>query len=544
MRIDISNQLFNSKRNLASSGVAIGTIGPAGITSSFNNTRQQKAKISTVAFGIERLSEGKISVTAIQNQPITYVEYTSDTDGVIPFIVDGSKAGEFIVKTKGDGPADNPHLCHWVIACIYASLVKNPEMRKVYEDRLIDELMFAKSASSVTGSSVVQNLMIVCDAFYYGIGKKGVMDISTDTAEMELETKRLVQGGILVHIPGTADPVLIKKPAKKKKQEQKQDTLFTEPLATFYEKCKEGKFLIDYDWPGVPANYIVPLSYLDSFIPTESFRDLLLSVWYQVNSVLKKIKEKKEGLTVKDYREIIGSNPINIKVMGKPGTGKTSMIEAVLASLGYPKGVINCKGRMEEDDIEGLNKFVNGTVMGIPTKAGELHSVGGAILLEEFNLPDPDILQGALGQALAYPYILKGDGYIEYVRHPLTIYFATMNVGTNGSKQMNEALSSRFPEGCILEDVSEDEFVSILVGNGYQKTKCRTVYRTYQKILNYLREHHEELVLSVTLRHCLNALRQMAIGFTPEQAYERTFIAQLYSSDPEVAKDVRDILKM
>ena len=61
-----------------------------------------------------------------------------------------------------------------------------------------------------------------------------------------------------------------------------------------------------------------------------------------------------------------------------------------------------------------------------------------------------------------------------------------------------------------------------------------------RKIVNYLREYHEELALSVTLRHCLNALELISIGFTPEQAYEQTFISQLYSTDPEVAEDIRD----
>src|SRR5699024_3454790 len=132
--------------------------------------------------------------------------------------------------------------------------------------------------------------------------------------------------------------------------------------------------VIHYPWSDIQKKYIVPIGFLDSFIPTESFRRILLSVWYQVKKKLDLIEKKSPDALKK---------PINIKIMGKPGTGKTVTIEAVLAALGYPKGLINCKGRMEEDDIEGMNTFIQGQVFNVATKAGELHSVGGAIILEE-----------------------------------------------------------------------------------------------------------------------------------------------------------------
>ena len=216
------------------------------------------------------------------------------------------------------------------------------------------------------------------------------------------------------------------------------------------------------------------------------------------------------------------------------------MIQAILASLGYPCGIINCKARMEEDEIEGLNKFVNGYVKSIQTKAGEIHDRGGAIVLEEMNLPDPGILMGCLGQALEYPYILKADGYIEKKRHPLTIYFGTMNIGTNGSQMVNEAFSSRFPVGIILEDVPEDEFVGILSGNGYGIDDCRFVYKTYKNIITYLRKNQEELVLAVTMRHCLNALELIDIGFSREDACRNTMLSQIYCSDPDTAEDIEN----
>lgn len=493
--------------------------------------RTLKSKVSTLGFALEKYLDKKVSVCTVKDQPLTYVEYTHKSGEVDQVLIQVDGQDIFIVASSDTTSGTV------TLTAILMALLCNEKTQSLWKNNAdILEL-----CSYCTQNPMDEDTMfLACDCFYYGFAKNRNAEIETDAPKLQLEINRIQQNNLFEHCPDTAAPALIqlKKENKSNKKVKEQPALFTEPLDTFFQRCQNGEFIIDYQWSDKQKGYIVPLNFLDTFIPTETFRLMLLSVWYQIQNVLKKMKK---GVS---YNEIMGKNPINIKIMGKPGTGKTTVIEAVLASLGYPKGLITCKDRMEEDEIEGQSKFINGTVYNIPTKAGELHSVGGAIVLEEFNLPDPGILQGSLGQALAYPFILKVDGYKEYVRHPLTIYFATMNIGTCGSKPMNEALSSRFAEGFILEDVPDEEFIKILNGAGYKKGDCKKVFSTYKKILNYLREYHEELVLAITLRHCLNALDKISIGFTEEQAYDNTFISQLYSSDPEVAKDLKSVLKM
>ena len=124
----------------------------------------------------------------------------------------------------------------------------------------------------------------------------------------------------------------------------------------------------------------------------------------------------------------------------------------------------------------------------------------------------------------------------------MTIYFATMNIGTQGSKPLNEALSSRFPEGHILEDISREEFISVLAANGNKKRDCNTVYNIYRDVLNYLGKYAEDIQLSITMRHCINCLEQIKVGFPIAEAVNNTFISQVYSIDPEVAKDLQGTL--
>lgn len=550
-KYELKKHLYDTNSMISPWQLEIGNQGPRGIVSKYNYSKQQTAKLSTIAFSVSKLIKKSLSVSRVKDHSVTYIEYrpesasiplgttsgSSNRNDVVRYIVDVTQAGVKVIMDEIPGIADHQK-GHRLVTVVLAGILYNEnfsaELKRIgyLKDEMEMKKRYDEIVQGVQKNTYESNpLFLLCDSFYYQTGVHVTVEVEEDSDQLDSIIERMEQNKTLLHDNDTPGPVKAKLKGKSSEKKAQPD-LFTEPLEIFFERCKKGEFLIDYEWEKEVSNLVVPLDYLESFIPTECFRDVLLSTWYQINNVLKRMKKGAGAF------EAIGKNPINIKIMGKPGTGKTTVIEAVLASLGYPKGLINCKGRMEEDEIEGQNKFVKGSIWNIPTKASIIHPVGGAIVLEEFNLPDSDILQGALGQALAYPFILKRDGHQELKRHPLTIYFATMNIGTNGTKPVNQALSSRFSEGHILEDVKEEEFVSILHGAGYTKKNCTMVYKAYMKIMNYLRQYHEELVMSVTLRHCLNALDKISIGFLKEQAYRMTFISELYANDPEVAEDI------
>lgn len=559
MNVLLKDTLYSSRIGLSLAPTGWATnMEKSGVASRYNSTRGQKAKLSNVAYIMEKLIKKEISVSNIPGNATSYIEYHTSSGelytGTISFDTIDAPMIEFsdFRKASGQNQVQRLALAFYVSAMIcneefkerckgvsapraqsVEDIVKNfTEIKSVYDNAVFKDHCLADAD--------VDKEFLICDEFYYQFGKTGIVNVDNDDNTSSIAVSRVVQSSTAEHVIWTAAPSALKTGSTKKKATKKENSLFDIPLNEFFEKCKNGDFVIDYPWDENQKKLIVPLDFLDTFIPTETFREQLIRLHSRIEDVLGKLK--KNG----SYTEIMGRNPINVKILGKPGTGKTTMIEAMLASLGYPKGIINCKGNMEEDDIEGLNKFINGSVYGIPTKVGELHSVGGAIILEEANLPSPDVLMGSLGQALVYPFILKQDGYIECKRHPLTIYFATMNIGTNGSKPLNEALSSRFPEGCILEDVTDDEFLSILCPDGKNKTAGRKVYKTYKAILNYLRQYNEDLVRNITMRHCIAALDNILnSGFTEKRAYKNTFLVELYGQDPEIAADVEEnVLKL
>lgn len=169
------------------------------------------------------------------------------------------------------------------------------------------------------------------------------------------------------------------------------------------------------------------------------------------------------------------------------------------------------------------------------------YTEGGIIVLEELNLSDPAVTMGALGQAIEFPFTLQRDGYETVHRHPMCIIISTMNVGTYGSKQLSQALSSRYKQTFVLDDPKKDDFIKILRTSGGSEEVCTWVYTVYSRIINYLVNNNaEELCMNVTLRGCQGALENLEEGMDPERAIECSLIGKIAECDLELARSVSD----
>ena len=112
------------------------------------------------------------------------------------------------------------------------------------------------------------------------------------------------------------------------------------------------------------------------------------------------------------------------------------------------------------------------------------------------------------------------DGCTEVHRHPLCVIIATMNTGTQGAREPNEAFTSRLPLTFVMDEVNEDDLLNILMKKGYERSQCKKVVKAYGKIIDYLKTiaHSEEMVMCITTRHCIGALKLMSIGTAPKEA--------------------------
>ena len=305
-------------------------------------------------------------------------------------------------------------------------------------------------------------------------------------------------------------------------------------VTDFLEECKTGAYEIGYEWSSEQQSRIRPFSFLNKFVPNEALRMMTSLAYYDLTEVSDRLLAGRDGI------EAIGDNYLNMILVGKPGTGKTTTAEALSAALGLPIYTVPLSKNTEEDTIQGMTKVVEGGFSFKETPFLEAYEHGGIIVLEEFNLADPGMMQGALGQAIEYPFVLYKDGYQEVHRHPLCVIISTMNTATQGAREPNEALTSRSPIAITMEDPNDQEFLNILAIKGYDPADCKKVFAVYKDIIKYLKEQagDEELVMCVTLRHCLGALKLMKTGIPLKSAVKNSMIGSIAIKNLDLANEI------
>lgn len=486
------------------------TYGPTGVTSKFHSN-SQPAKYSAVALALDAIFADKV------------VEGYNTKDNVYTKFMEDGIAYECITDETG---------ISWV----------GKEPKKQYM-LLIPLILFAVSDvyNSDAGAelkeyflniknneNVKEAVILFCDAFYYGfILADGHQTVNSNPNELTPATiSRSMETGIF-------------KPMKIMSGIEANIT-GTVPSAAPVEEIEETEknYMVDYDrWTEEEKGKITPHNYLDTYVVVKETESIANKIKYRMDRVLAKLNSGIEGV------EAIGNDYINILLVGRPGTGKTALMHAISAMTGMPIYPIPFSKNTEEDTVEGKNKVINGSIGFVETDFLKAYQNGGIIVCEEINLADPAVVMGCMGQAIEYPFLVMKDGYEPIHRHPLCIIIGTMNGGTAGSKQLNQALSSRFKSTYILDDPDKNTFIKILAAKGHPKKLCRYVYTAYERITNYLKDpqqSQEELCENITMRGCFGALEGIEEGEDPKSAINNTLVGKIAEIDLETARKVRD----
>lgn len=389
------------------------------------------------------------------------------------------------------------------------------------------------------GNSTLSELIKFCDSFYYAFAKEQ-QDIKIETLSSH-EVSALFRNGLTVpeQLKDLPLPELMIKELKEKTKKAKPK--FDEKA--FLKNAQKGKYHIPYEWREDQLDKIETPNFLNQFIPLPKFYSVCRQIKRKMDRVLERIDAGAEGV------DAIGNDYINMTFSGNPGTGKTTWAHALSSVFNVPVYTTPIEKRSDEDTFQGMTKVIDGKLTNVMTNFSQAFKYGGIIVLEEINLGDAGALMGVLGQAVEFPFILMKDGYKEIKRHPLCIIISTKNTGTNGSKDMSQALSNRFKYSVIIDDPKKDDFINILVSKGHDKIPSEWVYDAYMKIITYLKSpkiNAEDIALSLSMRTCLGALDAMADGDNPIEAIENTFLGKISESDLEIAtlakKDVINIL--
>lgn len=229
-----------------------------------------------------------------------------------------------------------------------------------------------------------------------------------------------------------------------------------------------------------------------------------------------------------------------ILLHGPAGTGKTMSCKLICRETGMPiMETINC--------TESLDEFVLGKFLPDGDKIVFRESYvtkairyGGAVIFEEINFARPQHL-AFLNSLLDDNGFVRLDNGEVVRRHKNFRFFATMNIGYYGTKELNQALYNRFNAVTELAELSDEAIKRMLTARVPEcadyADKLISVYNKLKKKIS-----SEELDLVISPRNIENWARLAKFeGYIP--AAEKTIIP-IAKCDRSVEDAIRGIIML
>ena len=133
----------------------------------------------------------------------------------------------------------------------------------------------------------------------------------------------------------------------------------------------------------------------------------------------------------------------NILLVGHKATGKNIFAENLAGVFGRPRWDVSFHVNMDAASLIGMDTFRNGEVTFRPGPVYTAARAGGFTVLDEINMAKSEAM-AVLHATLDFRKTIDVPGYDRIELHPATRFIATMNYGYSGTKELNEALVSRF----------------------------------------------------------------------------------------------------
>ena len=133
----------------------------------------------------------------------------------------------------------------------------------------------------------------------------------------------------------------------------------------------------------------------------------------------------------------------NLLLVGPKATGKNVLAENLAAVFGRPEWDISFYLNTDAASLIGTDTFRNGEVTLRHGPIYQCAELGGFGVLDEINMAKNESF-AVLHATLDFRRIIDVPGYDRITLSPATRFIATMNYGYAGTRELNEALMSRF----------------------------------------------------------------------------------------------------
>lgn len=181
---------------------------------------------------------------------------------------------------------------------------------------------------------------------------------------------------------------------------------------------------------------------------------------------------------------------------GPAGTGKTISCKLVCQAIGLPiMETINCTENLDEFV---LGKFIpqDDKIIFKESYVTKAIREGGAVVFEEINFAKPQYL-AFLNSLLDDNGFVRLDNGEVVKRHKDFRFFATMNIGYFGTKELNQALYNRFNAIIEIAALSDESIERMLVTRVPEcKKVVNKIIGVYHKLQKKIEAEELDVVIS------------------------------------------------
>ena len=229
----------------------------------------------------------------------------------------------------------------------------------------------------------------------------------------------------------------------------------------------------------------------------------------------------------------------NLLLAGPKATGKNVLCENLCALFRRPMWNVSFHINADASYLVGTDTFDGHSVTFRPGPIWLCAERGGFGILDEINMAKNEAL-AVLHAALDFRRSLDVPGYKKQDLRPETRFIATMNYGYAGTRDLNEALTSRF---AVLDMplITEDNFQK-LISRRYPaiRVPIRDQFVRLYTELERKAESAEISDSSLDLRGLLDAIALIERGLVSGDALEMCIVNK--SFDSYERKLIRDVI--
>ena len=207
----------------------------------------------------------------------------------------------------------------------------------------------------------------------------------------------------------------------------------------------------------------------------------------------------------------------NVLLSGGKATGKNILADNLAWLFARPVYTVAFHVNTDSSALIGTDTFVGGEVRLRYGPIAQAAKCGGFCILDEINMAKNDAV-AVMHSVLDYRRLIDVPGYECIPMHPAARFIATMNYGYAGTRELNEALVSRFTviRMPTLEEGQLHQLLKADVPGASEENIDRCIGLFMD--LNEKAVNGEVSTHPVDMRGMIAALRLMTDGMRPKDA--------------------------